>query len=46
MTDVNDAFAEREYYVGVPYDDIAAEQDKAPLADYYQQIGGSLMETE
>lgn len=46
MTDINDAFAEREYHVGVPYDEIEAEQDRTPLADYFQQIGGSLMETE
>ncbi len=45
-TDVNGAFAEREYYVGVPYDAIEAEQDKTPLADYFQQVGGSMMETE
>lgn len=45
-TDVNDAFAEREYHVGVSYDAIEAEQDRTPLADYFQQVGGSLMETE
>lgn len=45
-TDVNGAFAEQEYYVGVPYDAIEAEQDKTPLADYFQQVGGSMMETE
>lgn len=46
MTDINDAFAEREYHVGVSYDEIEAEQDRAPLADYFRQVGGSLMETE
>jgi len=45
-TDVNGAFSEREYYVGVPYEKIEAEQDKTPLADYFQQIGGSMMEEE
>ena len=46
MTDINDAFAEREYCVGVPYDAIKAEQDREPLADYFEQVGGSLMKTE
>ncbi len=46
LTDMNDAFAEREYHVGVPYDEIQAEQNKPPLADYFQQVGGSAMETE
>lgn len=27
QTDINDAFAEKEYYVGVPYEAIEAEQD-------------------
>lgn len=39
--DVNDAFDEREYCVGVPYEQIKAEQDQEPLANYFQQIGGS-----
>ena len=46
LTDINDAFTEREYHVGVPYDEIKAEQDRTPLADYFQQVGGSLMEAE
>lgn len=46
LTNVNDAFAEKEYHVGVPYDAIEAEQDRTPLADYFQQVGGSLMEAE
>lgn len=46
LTDINNAFAEREYHVGVPYDVIEAEQDRKPLADYFQQVGGSRMETE
>lgn len=46
LTDVSDAFAEREYHVGVPYDAIEAEQERTPLADYFQQVGGSLMEAE
>lgn len=46
LTDINNAFAEREYHVGVPYDAIEAEQDRKPLADYFQQVGGSRMETE
>lgn len=41
--DVNDAFAEREYYVGVPYEDIENETGETPLADYFWQIGGSWM---
>lgn len=45
-SDINDAFSEREYHVGVAYDEIEAEQDKAPLADYFHQVGGSMMETE
>ncbi|MBP3542922.1 MAG: VWA domain-containing protein [Lachnospiraceae bacterium] len=39
--DANDAFDEREYCVGVPYEQIKAEQDQEPLANYFQQIGGS-----
>ena len=46
LTDINDAFAEREYCVGVSYDAIQAEQDREPLADYFEQVGGSLMKTE
>ena len=42
--DVNDAFAEREYHVGVPYEDIENETGETPLADYFWQIGGSWME--
>lgn len=42
--DINNAFSEREYHVGVPYEAIEAEQDKTPLANYYQQIGGSRTE--
>ena len=41
--DVNDAFAEREYHVGVPYEDIENETGETPLADYFWQIGGSWM---
>lgn len=41
--DVNDAFAEQKYSVGVPYDDILQEQNESPLADYFRQIGGSWM---
>lgn len=44
--DVNDAFAEQEYSVGVPYDDILEEQNETPLADYFRQIGGSWMNSE
>lgn len=44
LTDVNDAFAEREYNVGVPYEAIEAEQERTPLADYFQQVGGSRMD--
>lgn len=43
--DVDDAFAEREYHVGVPYEDIVNEDGEAPLADYFWQIGGSFKET-
>lgn len=46
MTDMNDAFAEQEYHIGVSYEEIEAEQDRTPLADYFQQVGGSLMEAE
>lgn len=46
LTDINDAFAQREYCVGVSYDAIEAEQDREPLADYFEQVGGSLMQTE
>lgn len=44
--DVNDAFAEQEYSVGVPYEDILKEQNETPLADYFRQIGGSWMNRE
>lgn len=44
--DVNDAFAEQEYSVGVSYDDILGEQNETPLADYFRQIGGSWMNSE
>lgn len=44
--DIDDAFAEREYYVGVPYDAIEAEMYEKPLADYFQQVGGSWTEPE
>lgn len=44
--DVDDAFSEREYNVGVPYEAIEAEQNERPLADYFQQVGGSNMEPE
>ncbi len=39
--DVNDAFAEKEYYVGVPLSDILEEDQMEPLADYFVQVGGS-----
>ncbi len=44
--DVNDAFAEQEYHVGVSYEDILKEQDEKPLADYFWQIGGSQMNAQ
>lgn len=46
LTDINDAFAEQEYCVGVPYDSIEAEQDRVSLADYFEQVGGSVMKTK
>jgi len=44
--DVNDAFSERTYHVGVPFEEIEAEQFERPLADYFRQIGGSWMSEE
>lgn len=44
--DIDDAFAEREYHVGVPYDAIEEEMYEKPLADYFQQVGGSWTEAE
>ena len=44
--DVDDAFAEKEYNVGVPLDAIEEEMYERPMADYFQQVGGSWMETE
>ncbi len=44
--DVNDAFSERTYHVGVPLDKIEAEQYEKPLADYFRQVGGSWMGEE
>lgn len=44
--DVDDAFAEREYHVGVPFEEIEAERYERPLADYFQQVGGSWTEEE
>ncbi len=41
--DVNDAFAEKEYHVGVPYENIVDEANLEPEADYFNQIGGSWM---
>lgn len=41
--DVNDAFAEKDYSVGVSLEDILEEQQEAPLADYFWQVGGSWM---
>jgi len=43
---MSDAFAEKEYHVGVSPEAIEAEQNRKPLADYFQQVGGSWMETE
>lgn len=39
--DINDAFDEKEYCVGVSYEQIADEQNQEPLANYFRQIGGS-----
>lgn len=44
--DIDDAFAEKEYNVGVPFDAIEEEMYEKPMADYFQQVGGSWMETE
>ena len=44
--DIDDAFAEKEYHVGVPFDAIEEEMNGRPMADYFQQVGGSWMETE
>lgn len=44
--DVDDAFAEREYHVGVSYDEIESQRYERPLADYFQQVGGSWTEPE
>ncbi len=44
--DISDAYAEREYDVGVPLEDILSEDEQTPLADYFKQIGGSFMGTE
>ncbi len=41
--DVNDAFAEKEYHVGVPLENIEDEANLEPEADYFSQIGGSWM---
>ncbi len=42
-TDVEDAYAEKEYDVGVSPDSILDEKNQRPVADYFQQIGGSDM---
>lgn len=42
--DVNHAFAEQAYHVGVSYEDIMSEEGKIPMADYFKQIGGSAMD--
>ena len=42
-TDVEDAYAEKEYNVGVSPDSILDEKNQRPVADYFQQIGGSDM---
>lgn len=44
--DIDDAFAEKEYHVGVPFDAIEEEMNQKPMADYFRQVGGSWMETE
>ncbi len=41
--DMDDAFVEKEYCVGVPYEDIQKEME-APLANYFWQVGGSFIE--
>ena len=33
--------AEEEYSVGVPYEDILAEDERTPMTDYIYQVGGS-----
>lgn len=43
--DVNNAYAEEEYNVGVPFEDIENEVGEAPLANYFWQVGGSWRET-
>ena len=40
-SDINDAIADEDYHVGVPYDEILKEDTQTSLADYYRQIGGS-----
>ncbi len=42
--DVNNAFAEEDYYVGVPYESIRDEADLGPEADYFREVGGSKMD--
>lgn len=44
--DIDDAFAEKDYHVGVPFDAIEEEMHMRPMGDYFQQIGGSWTETE
>lgn len=44
--DIDDAFAEKEYNVGVPLDAIEEEMYERPIADYFQQVGGSWMDPE
>ncbi|MCD7842994.1 MAG: hypothetical protein LUG56_11050, partial [Lachnospiraceae bacterium] len=44
--DISDAYAEREYTVGVALEDILSEDEQTPLADYFKQIGGSFMGSE
>ncbi len=39
-------FAEKEYHVGVDYNEIEAEEGKRPVADYFREIGGSRKDAE
>lgn len=44
--DINNAVAEKKYHVGVSYDEIKAEENKKPSADYFREVGGSRIDAE
>ncbi len=44
--DKKDAFAQKDYNVGVSLEEILSEEGVRPLANYFQEVGGSDMNTE